>query len=420
MRQAVAARFQMFSALRFREFRYYWMGLTVQIVGQQMFMLSLGWLAFDLSGSMFQLGVVNGFGAIPRVALVLFGGVLADRMDQRKLIVGAQLISGAVMVALATLTVMDAIEIWHLAAASFVVGIAQSIDEPSRTAFFPRLLPERSHIASAVPLMALAWSSTRIIAPSVAGFVIAAFGAGTSFFLSAMGAAAMVAAIQVVRPFGVQTSARGNVFQNLIDGVRFVRNEDVFFKIISVAFIHATFAMGYVLMLPVFAEERLGVGATGLGLLASATGVGSVIGLLTFHWLHSRLNPGSVIVMGLTLFAVACIAFALSSWFFVSLGMLTLVGAGHTYYQTSAQIVLQTLVPQELRGRVMSLYGMLWSLMLVGGTLLNMVAEVVGPQAALTGGCTIVLLYVWLFVARSPTMRNLSLTPAAEPAGRAE
>ena len=263
MLDAVVARLQIFAALRLREFRYYWMGLTVQIVGQQMFMLTLGWLAFDISGSAFALGIVNGVGAVPRVTLVLFGGVLADRMDQRKLIVGAQLVSGVTMVGLAMLTLMGVVEVWHLAAASFVVGVAQAVDEPSRTAFFPRLLPDRSHIASAVPLMSLAWSSTRIVAPALAGFVIAAAGADTSFFLSAIGAGVMVIALQVVRPYGAPGRARGNMVRNLIDGIRYVREDEVFFKIISAAFVHSTFAMGYVFMLPVFALRRAGRGREG-------------------------------------------------------------------------------------------------------------------------------------------------------------
>ncbi len=418
MLNAITARIEMFSALRFREFRIFWSGLTAQIIGQQMFMVTLGWLAFDLSHSAFTLGLVNMFGAIPRVTLLLFGGVFADRMDQRKLIAGSQIISAAVMVGLAAVTLAGQVEVWHLAAASFTLGIVQSIDEPSRTALFPRLLPDRSHIASAVPLMSMAWSSTRIVAPSIAGFVIAAGGAGTSFFVSAVGAGAMVAAVRAVQPHGEPTRARGNVVRNLIDGVRYVRHEAVFSQVISLAFVHATFAMGYVFMLPVFAADVLMVDARGLGLLMSSTGVGSLIGLATFNWLHKRLRPGTVIIFGLTLFSTSLIFFSASTWFLLSLALLAVVGAGHVYYGTSAQVVLQTLVPEELRGRVMALYSMLWSLMLVSGTMLNMVAAVVGPQLALAGGCVIVLLYVWLVVARSSTIRHLSLAPAAEASGR--
>ncbi|MCH8974628.1 MAG: MFS transporter, partial [Chloroflexi bacterium] len=189
-------------------------------------------------------------------------------------------------------------------------------------------------------------------------------------------------------------------------------------KVISLAFVHATFAMGYVFMLPVFAADVLMVDARGLGLLMSSTGVGSLIGLATFNWLHKRLRPGTVIIFGLTLFSTSLIFFSASTWFLLSLALLAVVGAGHVYYGTSAQVVLQTLVPEELRGRVMALYSMLWSLMLVSGTMLNMVAAVVGPQLALAGGCVIVLLYVWLVVARSSTIRHLSLAPAAEASGR--
>ena len=404
----------MFTALRFREFRLFWGGLVTQIIGSQMFQFTLGFLAFDLSDSSVMLGLVLLAGAVPRVALVIFGGVLADRWDQRRIISYAQAVSATMMAVLATLTLFDLVKVWHLALASFFVGAVQAIDEPSRTAFFPRLLPDRSYIPSAVPLFSIAWSSTRLFAPSIAGVVVASAGADASFYISAVTAGVMFTVMQLLRPGESSSRSKGSMLKNLAEGVAYVRGEEIFFKIISVAFVHATFVMGYVFMLPVFAKDVLDVDAARLGVLTSAPGVGSLIGLVTFNWIHRRFADGTVMILGLTLFSASLIGFANSDWYWASWGLLAVVGMAHIYYQTSSQVVLQTLVPEELRGRVMSLYAMLWSLMLLGGTLLNFVAGVLGPERTLTGGAVIVLLYTWLVVFRSPTIRHLSMKKRAE------
>jgi MFS family permease len=409
MRQGFHDWLRLFSALRFRDFRLFWVGLTSQIVGQQMFQFTVGWLAFELTGSPAALGLINLVGFLPRVMLTSFGGVFADRWNQRRLIMISQAISAASIITIATLAVTNQIEVWHLAGSAFVLGISQSIDEPSRTAFFPRLLPDRSHIPSAVPLISMAWSTTRILAPSIAGFVIAAGGASTSFFVSAAGAATMVMLLRMVHPTPRQPVSRGNVLRDLTDGVQYVRRHPVFSKVVTAAFIHATFTTGYVYMLPVFAKDVLDLDPRGLGVLTGSAGVGSFIGLGTFNFLRGKLNPGAVMIFGLTLFSVSLLAFSFSDWFWLSIALLVLTGAAHIYFQTSASIVLLTLVEEHYRGRVMAVYGILWSLLLLSGTFLNLAAEFVGPRIALATGSGVVLAYIWLFLVRSSALTHLSL-----------
>jgi MFS transporter, DHA1 family, staphyloferrin A biosynthesis exporter len=406
--RAVLRWFSLFTALRFRDFRLFWIGLTAQIIGQQMFQVTVGWLAFELTGSPAALALINLVGFVPRVTLTLLGGVFADRWNQQRLIQVAQALSAGIILTIATLAITENIRVWHLALSAFVLGVSQSIDEPARTAFFPRLLPDRSHIPSAVPLISLAWSSTRVFAPSIAGFVIAAWGADTSFLLSAVGAATMVAMLRLVHTHSDRAPARGNVMGNLMEGIAYVRADDVFSKIILSAFVYATFIAGYVFMLPVFADE-LGVGPKGLGVMTSAAGIGSLIGLGTFSFLHARFSPGQVIIMGLTLFAIALIGVAASPYFLLSVLLLGVTGVAHIYFQTSSNVILQSTVGEQYRGRVMSLYGLLWSLMLLSGTMLNLTAEFVGPRYALGGGAVVVLIYVYGYLIRSAALRHVVL-----------
>ncbi|MDA1035406.1 MAG: MFS transporter [Chloroflexi bacterium] len=407
---------RLFSALRFRDFRLFWIGLTSQIIGQQMFQFTVGWLAFDLTGKPGTLALIHLVGFIPRLPLTLFGGVFADRWDQRRLILVAQGVSATAILTVAMLAVTENIEVWHLITAAFVLGVSQAIDEPSRTAFFPRLLPDRSHIPSAVPLISMAWSTTRIMAPSIGGFVIAAGGASMSFFVSAAGAATMVTLLRMVKTTQAAPTTRGNVLHNLVDGFKYVRRNEVFSKVITAAFVFATFTMGYSLMLPVFAVDILAVDSRGLGLLAASSGVGSFFALGTFNLLHKWFKPGTVVIFGLTMFCCTLIGFAFSSWFWLSLILLAGTGMAHIYFQTSANVILQTLVDEEYRGRVMALYGVLWSLLLLSAALLNFTAELIGPRLALTGGASIVLAYVWLFLIRSSALRNVSLETGDEQA----
>src|SRR6185503_17967427 len=163
-------------ALSVRNFRLYWLALVAQIIGQQMFAFTLGWLAFEITGSQAQLGFVHLCGFLPQFALTLLGGVLADRVDARKLIGAAQTVSATGMVIVGMAVMLGVAQLWHLALGAFLVGLAGAIDEPARAAFFPRLLP-RPLLRSAVPLISMAFGSSRVIAPSIAGFLIAAAGA---------------------------------------------------------------------------------------------------------------------------------------------------------------------------------------------------------------------------------------------------
>lgn len=399
------------AALRFIDFRLFWLGLIAQVAGQMMFQFTLGWLAFEITGSPAQLALIHLSGFAPQIVLTLLGGVLADRWDPRKLIGFAQSVGAAAMLALGILVLLGLAELWHLATASFLLGVSTSIDEPSRSSFYPRLLPEPSLLRSAIPLISMAWGGTRIVAPSIGGFIIAASGAHTSFLISALGVGVMIAVVFVVRPVTGRSPSRGSMLRNLTEGVGYVRGDEVFSKVIVAALLNATFAMGYFHMLPVFAKDIWGVDARGLGLLSSAPGVGALTGLLTYSWLQARATLRNVMVFTLTAFGTLLIGIAWSDRFWLSLGLLTLAGFAQSYFMTSAQVILQTLVQEQYRGRVMALFSLVWSLLVLSGFLLNFAASVLGPRVALTCGAAIVLGYAWLFLARSLALRRVALAP---------
>src|SRR5262245_3981381 len=219
---------------------------------------TLGWFAFELTGSQGQLALIQLWGFLPQFALTVLGGVLADRIDPRRLIGAAQVITVVAIAPVAVMAFLARVELWHLALCAFLLGLSSALDEPCRAAFFPRLLPA-AHLRSAVPLIPMAFSAARIVAPSIAGFLIAAAGASSSFFAALVGASLMLAVLYCVRP-AAGASAQGNLLGNLAEGVRYIRANEVFSRVIAAALLNAAVLLGYIHMLPVFAKDVLGVG----------------------------------------------------------------------------------------------------------------------------------------------------------------
>ena len=397
-------------ALTVRNFRLYWLALVAQVVGQHMFWFTLGWLAFEITGSQAQLGFIYLCGFVPQFTLTLLGGVLADRVDARKLIGAAQTNSAIGIIIVGLATMFGVAQLWHLALGAFLLGLSGAIDEPARASFFPRLLP-RPLLSSAVPLISMAFGSSRMIAPSIAGFLIAAAGAPTTFLVCAAGVSTMIAVLFLVRPARGEARSHGSLLNNFTDSLHYIRGNEVFAKVIAVALLNATMAMGYIHMLPVFAKDVLEVDSRGLGILTSAAGVGALTGLLSYAWLQSRMSPRNLMVGALTAYSVALIGLAVSDWFWLSFCMIFVAGLCHGYFLTCVQVILQTMVEDHYRGRVMSVFTLVWSLASLSGFLLNIAGSLTGPRLALAGGAVIVLAYVWLSLARATALRKLVLAP---------
>ena len=397
-------------ALGVRDFRLYWLALVTQVIGQHMFAFTLGWLAFEITGSQAQLGFIHLCGFVPQFALTLLGGVLADRIDARKLIGVAQINAAIAMILVGVTTLLGVAQLWHLALGAFLWGLSAAIDEPARASFFPRLLP-RSLLRSAVPLISTAFGSSRVIAPSIAGFLIAAAGAPATFLLCAATVSTMIAVLFLVRPAQGVARSHGSLLNNFTESLRYIRANEVFARIIGAGLLNAILAMGFIHMLPVFAKDVLQVDSRGLGILASAVGVGALAGFLSYAWLQSRLSPRNLIVVALTVYNAALIGLAFSDWCWLSFCALLVAGLCHAYFLTCAQVMLQTLVEDHYRGRVMSVFALVWSLMFLSGFLLNVTGELVGPRLALAGGAVIMLAYVWLSLVRAKALRNVVLAP---------
>ena len=381
-------------ALQYPMYRRYWLGSLASVAGFQMLMFGQGWLAYELTGSAAFLGTVWIASSVSAILLNLYGGVLADRLDKRAMIIVAEIANAALIFLLAMLTLFDVVQPWHLVAIAFLVGGVGAFDQPARQALYPHLI-ERRVMMSAVALNSAIWQGTRIAAPAVAGIVVAILDTHTAFFLGAAGFFTMALVMLAIKVPPIETERGSSAAQDLAEGLRFVRDNSTFSILIGMTFFNSFFGMAYVVLMPIFAQDILQVGAAGQGWLLSAGGVGS---LGVTMWLSTRddvSRRGAMIVTGATLFGLLIIAFALTSEYLaiypLALVIMLLMGLSNSAYMMSIMSSLQSLVPDRMRGRVMGLYGMTYNIMPLGGGTMGQVASFIGASFTLAlGGLAVV------------------------------
>ncbi|HIN73008.1 MAG TPA: MFS transporter, partial [Dehalococcoidia bacterium] len=348
--------------------------------------------------------------AAPAILLNLFGGVFADRLDNRRLIMVTQTLLASLIFLLATLTLSGIIEVWQVLAIAFVAGAVNAFDQPSRQALYPHLI-DRSVMMSAVALNSSIWQGTRIVAPAIAGLIIASAGIATSFYVAGSGFAIMVVVMFTLKVPPFKRSASKGTGRDMLEGVKFIKDNSIFSSLIALTFFNSFFGMAYVILMPVFAEEILGRGATAYGLLLSVSGASS---LMTTVYMGTRTGMNgkvSVLIGGAVLSGLFIAAFALTTdWFksfYLAMSLMFIIGIFNSMYRISIMSSLQMLVPDQMRGRVMGFYGMTYSLMPIGGMQASLVAIVVGtPIAIAIGGLAVSSFAVGLVVA-NPKIRGL-------------
>ena len=386
---------QILTVLRLRDFRVFWLGMVVQVLGQSMMFFTLGWLAYDLTGSPLSLGYISLFQALPTIAFTMAGGVAADRWDQRRLIFVTQILGAVTLAGVGVLSVTGNVELWHLMVVALFMGAIQSLESPSRVSLFPLLLPDRSHMRNAVAIFSLVWQLNSVLAPAVAGFVIAYSGAGQSFLLSAIFFSVMAVVVRSIRLVQESPSAgkpADNPAKALAEGARYCWSDHTMRVLLGLSFFTGIFAFSYMSLLPIFAKDILLVDARGLGFLGSAAGVGSVFGVVITPWLSRRFHVGRLIILEIVLMSLLLLGFSFSRWYYLSLGIMPFLGMVAFSNVTLLATAMQMIVPDALRGRVMGMSSLRWTLMPLGGALLGVIANFLGAPIALSLSAGLVII----------------------------
>ncbi|MCH8054687.1 MAG: MFS transporter [Deltaproteobacteria bacterium] len=391
------------SALRHRNFRLYWLGQLASVLAQNMEFVAQSWLVLQLTNSPLLLGLTGLTHAIPSIALTLLGGVIADRADRRRIMIVTQGISTCLFFSLATLVVTGTIRLWHVLLVAFFSGCLKAFDRPSRLALLPKMVP-RDDLANAVALGSSIWQLSRLAGPALAGMLIYLFGVGQTYYTCSLASLAALSLWYLIHV--EQDSSKGSaggIVGHMLDGLNFIRRNELFYTFIAMTFFNSVFGMSYVILMPIFARDILLVGSQGYGFLQSTSGAGALGGTIIVAYLARSRQKGRQAVIGAVGFGALLIGFAFSPTYSLSLGLVFFMGLTSQFYMTTINTILQLNLPERLRGRVMGIYGLTWDLMPVGGAIAGTIAEFAGaPIAVAIGGFSVLTmaLFVLLFLPR--------------------
>jgi MFS family permease len=395
------------SALRHRNYRLYWLGQLPSVLAQNMEGIAQSWLVLELTNSPLLLGLTGLAFAIPTITLTLLGGVIADRADRRRIMIFSQLGSASIFFILATLVVVGRIALWHVMTLAFLSGCIRAFDRPSRMALLPQMVP-REDIPNAVAVGGTIWQLNRLVGPAVAGLLIYLIGIGPTYyfcFLASLSAVCLWLGIRFEhQPTAVSS---GGLLQHMMDGLNFIRKNEIYYTFISMTFFNSVFGMSYLILMPVFARDVLTVGSQGFGFLQSAGGLGALCGVLAVAYFSHSRGKGRQAIGGAIVFGILLIIFALSKSYPLSLILACALGIASQFYITMINAILQVNLPDQLRGRVMGIYGLTWELMPVGGLIAGAIAEYAGaPAAVVVGGAFVAVMALGIAIF-SPNMRRL-------------
>jgi len=406
-------------ALRHRNYRLFFGGQAISLIGTWMQQVAQGWLVLQLTHDPLWLGIVSVAQFGPVIIFGLFGGVIADQLPKRRTLMATQTVAMLLAFALFALTAMHVVQVWHVMVLAALLGLSNAVDMPARQAFAVEMVG-REDVANAVGLNSALFNASRILGPAAAGLLIGVTDISIAFLINGISFVAVILAYlamrddelrptpQVERPRTVRA-----VVENLGEGARFVRSTPIVLLAVTVVGLVATFGMNFSVLIPPLADNVLHVGASGYGFLMAASGVGSTVAALAVAF--SRRPSPTVIATGAIALGIGSIALAASTVFPLSLLAMVIAGAGGIGMAVTANTTIQLSVHDHLRGRVMSVYTTVFSGSVpAGGLLMGAIGSAWGVPISLMIGAVLSLLCglgAWVWVRR--------IQPATRPVRRA-
>ena len=359
--------------------------------------VALSWLVYQMTGSALILGLIAFSNQFPAFIVAPFAGALADRWSRYRMVVAAQFAAMAQAIVLATLVLTGTVQVWHLIALSAVAGVISGMDLPARQALLVRLVRGTEDLPNAIALNSSLFNSARLVGPAIAGMLIGWLGEGPVFVLNAVSYLGVLGALAALQLIEEPAEPAGPVLRNMARGFGYAFHFEPIRDLLTLLAVVSLVGIPYVVLLPVFATDILGGGASTLGLLTSCAGFGAVLGALSLASRDTVVGLGRVIVRASALFGAALLAFAFSEILWVSCSLLIAIGFAVMVVTASINTMLQTLVDEAMRGRVMSLYTMAFIGMSPVGSLAGgaIATRFGGPLAVSLGGLGCLALAIW-------------------------
>jgi MFS family permease len=399
----------MLRALRHRNYRLFFGGQGISLVGTWMQSIALSWLIYRLTNSSLALGAVGFVSQLPLFVLAPLAGVLADRLNLHRVLIATQTLAMLQALTLSVLSLTGIVEVWHVFVLSLVIGLVNAMDMPARQAFVVQMVTDPSDLPNAIALNSSLVNSARLLGPSIAGVLIAAWGEGVCFLLNGLSYLAVIAALMAMRiPRRTQARQHTPMLEDLGQGFRYAFGFPPIRAVLLLLALVSLVGMPYSVLMPVFAAKVLGGGPHTLGFLMAATGAGALTGVLLLAFRTTVVGLGRTIARAALLFGAGLIAFALSRVLWLSLALLVITGFGLMQQLASSNTVLQIIVEEDKRGRVLSLYAMAFMGMVPFGSLLaGALADTIGAPGTLIAGGAACIIGGAVFASRLRALREL-------------
>ncbi|MCO6439329.1 MAG: MFS transporter [Phycisphaerae bacterium] len=383
-----------FRALRHRNYRLFFAGQAISLIGTWITRVALGWLVYRLTGSAFMLGLVSFVSLVPTLLFTPAGGIAADRWNRHRVLICTQLGLMTTSLALAFFALRETITVYHIVVLGALQGLGNAFDIPARQAFVVEMVEGRDDLSSAIAMNSMIFNSARLIGPSIAGVLVALFGEGLCFLIDGISFLAVVSALGAMRvPPREAPETHPHVLHDLREGLSAAFGFAPIRSILLLTALTSLVGMPYAVLMPVFADRILGGGAVTLGFLMAASGVGALLGALALAMRKSVLGLGRIIAACSCLFGVSLILFGLSRVLWLSLALLVLAGFGMMVQTAASNTVVQTIVDDKMRGRVMGFFAMAFmGTMPFGSLIAGTLARHFGaPATVMLGGVLCIL-----------------------------
>lgn len=376
-----------------RNFRLYWFGNLTSLTGTWIQGIATGWLVLQLTNSPFFVGLNSTVTWLPAWFVSLPAGAMADRFDRRILMVWTQSLLAVFALALAILTWTGVVTIYHILVISALSGFVVTINGPIAQSLVPDLVL-RKNVLNAIALNSAMFNAARIIGPSIAGILLGTIGAGGCFAINSASFLAIIFALSLIRLDQVEREPdTESVWHRMLEGLRFVRRHSDVRTLVIMTAVFSSFGLVYLPLMPVLARDVFQAGARGYGLMMTCIGIGAVVGGLNLAAISRTRHRGWILLCGILVLGLLVVALALTRALAVALPVLVLIGFCQSTISALTNTLVQTLAPEHLRGRVLSVYMIAFNGMFpVGSFLAGSIAEKFGaPAATLVGGCAVLV-----------------------------
>ena len=373
-------------ALHHRNFQLFFSGQLISLIGTWMQSVAQSWLVYRLTGSALLLGSVGFASQVPVFLFAPLGGIAADRYNRRYIVIGTQIASMLLAFILAALTLWHRVQVWHVFVLASLLGVVNAFDIPGRQSFLVDMVGKQD-LMNAIALNSSMFNGARVIGPAVAGILVAKIGEGWCFFANAVSYIAVIIGLLMMRVESPPRVSMPSPFEHMMEGFRFVNRTAPIRALLLLLGLVSLVGMPYVVLMPIFADKILHGGAQGLGILMGSTGVGALLGALTLAFRAGVRGLGRWVAVCCAGFGASLVVFALSHSFWISVILLLPMGYTMMLQMACSNTLIQVMVPDALRGRVMAVYSMMFMGMAPIGALLGgALADRLGAQVTVAIG----------------------------------